>query len=108
MKTSLLAAAIVIAGAVSAQMSQSLPNGLLAAEGSSSSSYPFATANANFWHWNYDTSNFTVNYPILIHTVSFRANEARPRSEAPCRSNLRCAPRSSTGRRPEVRRPTQP
>lgn len=74
MKTSLLAAAIVIAGAVSAQMSQSLPNGLLAAEGSSSSSYPFATANANFWHWNYDTSNFTVNYPILIHTVSFRAN----------------------------------
>lgn len=73
MKT-LAIAALVITAAAHAQFSQSLPNGLLTAEGSSSSSFPFATANPNFWHWNYDTSNFVSTGPILIHTVSFRAN----------------------------------
>jgi PKD repeat protein len=65
---------VIVATTSHAQLSQSLPNGLLAAEGSSSSAFPWATTAANCWHFNYDTSNFVANYPIIITGLSMRAN----------------------------------
>jgi PKD repeat protein len=65
---------LLLAATAQAQLSQSLPNNLLTTEGSSSSAYPWATTNPNCWHWNYDTSNFVPNYPIIITGLYVRAN----------------------------------
>jgi hypothetical protein len=65
---------LVFTAATFAQLSQSLPNGLLTTEGSTSSAYPWATANPNCWHWNYDTSNFVAAQPITITALYVRAN----------------------------------
>ena len=65
----------LLAVASSAQtLSQSLPNNLMTIEGSTSSAYPWSTANANAWHWNYDTTNFVANYPIVITGLYVRPN----------------------------------
>src|SRR6188472_4659999 len=65
---------LVAATATHAQLSQSLPNGLLTTEGNNSSAYPWATTAANCWHFNYDTSNFVANFPIIITGLYVRAN----------------------------------
>jgi PKD repeat protein len=71
---STFAVILLAATSTQAQLSQSLPNGLLAAEGSSSSAFPWGSAATNCWHFNYDTSHFVANFPIIITGLSVRAN----------------------------------
>jgi hypothetical protein len=65
---------LLAAASAHAQFSQSLPNGVLNTEGGNSSAYPWGSANANCWHWNYDSSNFVATYPIIITGLWVRAN----------------------------------
>ncbi len=69
-----VAFALGLSVSVPAQFSQSLPNNLLTTEGSTSSAYPWSTTAANCWHWNYDTSNFVANFPIIITGLYVRPN----------------------------------
>ncbi|HYC76138.1 MAG TPA: PKD domain-containing protein [Planctomycetota bacterium] len=64
-------ASAVVSPAV-AQFSQTLPVGLDAVDGSSSTGFPFNGTANHIWHWIYDTSNFTANFPIVINAISVR------------------------------------
>jgi PKD repeat protein len=72
-----IAAAVLLASALSAQ-TVVIPSAAAAADGNSSTSYPFDVANGRFLYL-YDSSHFTANgitFPILITQVSWRANAA--------------------------------
>ena len=63
----------LVTGAAGAQFSQTLPSGLDAVDGSSSTAWPWGVAATHIWHWVYDSSNFTAGVPIVINQISFRA-----------------------------------
>ncbi len=71
-----LAAVLVFASAAwtagAQAFTQTLPVGLDATDGDSSTSFPFGNTATHIWHWIYDTSNFVATTPILVTAVSVR------------------------------------
>jgi hypothetical protein len=69
-------AALLLASAASAQLTQTLPSGFDTVQGAAGSSYPFNTTLGQIWQWHYANSNFTQTGPITITEIHVRASSA--------------------------------
>ncbi len=77
LRASVLAAGLSLAlVSTLAAQTQTLPRGFLNVEGSSSTGFPFNTANASHtWQWVYDSAQFDVcDRPIQINEIYVRSN----------------------------------
>lgn len=73
--TPLVAWSVLTLAAI-AQSSQSLPNGFLTSQGTSSTSFPFNNTPDHKWQWHYDSAQFLATGPITISEIWVRASTA--------------------------------
>ncbi len=59
-------------------LEQSLPQGELAADSNSATSFLFNSGSDQKWQWHYDSGEFAASGPITISQISVRANGGAP------------------------------